>query len=448
MARSDEISVWDAAAAFGSLRPRFGLDQAAAALTQFPVECVAQTVLAQGTARQVIRRLEAVTPDLAGQLRKQSAVTRHLERIDSVAAGRTSCLEFLDEILKRIEISAWGIKGVAALCWYGDSADRDLGDVDVMVSSVADGFALAAELLAAGYDYDERELPWLKRDYDGTLYGQANLRSEPPGTRPNIDIHFGGYSVRHSGRLPVAVMPGSHGLSYYDMQSNLPMIVGNSAGDCWITVKDMNDLYLALSSTKELDWPPLLESLREVRLLEFFNQMLRMLRKTHALEPDTEELLARLTTLIGRPGEWPAPGPRRSMMRRSLATTLHAARLGLRRSPWDAVVQASTAARYYSGRLALRPRIGNRRTDFPRLNSWTCIRLVPVTLVAGKWNIAACPSAHTEEVIPGVHSDTVTVIHTPSGDLLKAARTVFAPTVYGKLDTHLVAAGAALAEVS
>lgn len=448
MARSDKISAWDAVAAFGSLRPRLELDQAAAMLTQLPIDDVAQTVLAQGTARQVVRRLEAVAPDLARQLREQPAVTRHLARIDGVAAGRASCLELLDEILKRIGISAWGIKGVAALRWYQDPADRDLGDVDVMVSSVVDGFALTAELLAAGYDYDERELPWLKRDYDGTLYGQANLRSEPPGARPNIDIHFGGYSVRHSGRLPVPVMPGSHGLSYYDMQSNLPMIVGNSAGDCWITVKDMNDLYLALSRTDELDWPPLLESLREVRLLEFFNQMLRMLPRTHALEPATEELLARLTPLIGRSREWPAPGPQRSTVRRSLTTTLHAARLGLRRSPWHALVQASTAARYYSGRLALRPRISNQRTDFPRLNNWTCIRLVPVTLVASKWNIAARPSTHTEDVIPGDHSDTVTVIHTPSGDLLKAASTVFVPTVYGKLDTHLVATGAGLAEAS
>src|SRR5262249_20226475 len=162
-----------------------------------------------------------------------------------------------------------GIKGLSARAWYPEPAMRDVGDIDLMVAAIDDAVRLAAGVRRLGYTFERKELPWLKRWPDADLvYGQFNLKAIKLYALPNIDIHFGGSSVRPCGPHRIAPRDRGPGLSYYTAQDNIPLLVGNAAGDHQITTKDLNDILRCLEG-EDVDWEHVCRELDDVALLPF-----------------------------------------------------------------------------------------------------------------------------------------------------------------------------------
>jgi hypothetical protein len=439
---SSDLTGAHAVAVLGSIKPTVPRERALATLCDYPADVAARELKLQGTSRHVLSIVATVAPEYAQRMGSDSVLSAHVERITAVAGGVDDCLALLGRIGRDVGITVWGIKGVSARRFYEEhDVVRDLTDVDVMVRTAEEGFALATALLDRGYWYDERELPWLKRDVDRTLYGQINLQYETPDEQPNVDIHFGGYSVRHCGLIPVTAPKAEAGLACYSMQDNIPVMVANAAGDHWVSMKDLNDLYIALTA-RDVDWETIDHQLRDVGLRAFFAHALALLRASHALDPATAELVdERLHAARARP-EWPRPGNQLSWQRRWAVTTIHATRLGRRQSAWRAAVCGVSAARYYRRPLHLRLRRGmpGVATRLPPLNNWTCARLVPAELVDRLWKLPPSPPGRfqTTDLIGGsTTGGGVVAIRTAAGDLLKSARTVFVPTVYYGVDRRL-----------
>jgi putative nucleotidyltransferase-like protein len=358
----------------------------------------------------------------------------------------------LDQAGRGLGICLFGIKGLAARDYYPDPSVRQLGDWDVYVESEQDAWALAGWLRRHDYSYYENELPWYKRELaDGWIYGQIMLRKQVRGADVLIDIHYGGYSVRHCALLRLgapALEPGWHTM---DRVRNTAVMVANAAGDQFITTKDLNDLALAVGD-QALDWPAIKQSLAGAGLQGFFNNMLRRLTELFDLSPAA----ARAASAAAFPGAgepmppfWqPDSGQRWSV------TVRHAYSHGRRSSLARGVIAGATAARYY--RANLRPRaVPRRRAPLPRARPWTCVRLVPLAVAmraGGTGGPTPSPGAGDgdaagTEVLGRAElsrSGAMQSVRTTAGELVEAAGELFLPTVYYKMSEALIRTGAAL----
>jgi hypothetical protein len=274
------------------------------------------------------------------------------------------------------------IKGGAVRPLYADTRERDIGDIDVAVDDVDDAWRLALWLRANGYEYADWELPWLKRDpAAGLLYGQIQLRKGTVEPALRIDIHFGGYSIRHCRRADVR-LPGS-GYQALSPAANLPCLLGNAAGDFLVRLKDVNDIGLMLESVPDADWEPALRSVRQHGLAGFWNELLDLVARTVALSPAGAETRRRLVLPGARPEHAPLGVP--SSRRRTIATTRDAYRWGRASGGVRSGVSAATNAfDYYRRRLALSVRPCRHRDDgalLDNIDTTTCVRLVPGSVV-------------------------------------------------------------------
>jgi hypothetical protein len=279
---------------------------------------------------------------------------------------------------------AWGaragvpvqeIKGLAISTLY-EPGCRDMNDIDVMVPNVDDAWALAAFLRADGYDYYEHELPWLKRWAGQWLYGQITMDTKRADDRIRIDIHFGGYCVRHCGLL----MPHlcSDAGRETPTTADALILLANNAHDACVRQKDLNDFYALLSRpTPSVDWPVFRAQSVAVGIAGYWTSFQRALRHCMRLDPATESTLE--SSLNPESGdEGVLPFGRYEWAHRRRIIIRHAAALG-RPNLISAALNAFSAYTQY--RRPRRVRVvrlfGSTGRCVRFLHARRCVRLVP-----------------------------------------------------------------------
>lgn len=280
-------------------------------------------------------------------------------------------------------IAAAGIKGYSAVALYERPADRDAGDIDVMVNTVDDAWRLVGWLRRRGYDWCQYELPWIKRAPDGHIYGQAAVWKWHGEIPARIDVHFGGYSVRHCRLVPCPVE--DRGLYRLDPLHNLPLLLGNAAGDFFVRLKDVNDIVLMLRTVAQEDWAPALEPVRAAGLGPFWNALLAEVLRTSDLSGYQRDLARRLR-FRGTPGEH-VPFGRQVWRARARATVADAYRAGRsERGAGTGLARAWSAYRYY--RRPLRTTVaatchhrGGAALLLDDLRHDVCVRLIPTSMI-------------------------------------------------------------------
>lgn len=423
----------------GTLAPNLDPQQAWHVLAGTASETVADVLQREKVCRRVVEQLSAVAPADASELR--AAAQSQLEWTAAVADGFERVVPVLERLADELQIPVWLIKGAAARRWYDRPELRDVSDIDIMVPDIRSAFALAQKLRRHGFSYEPQEIPWFKRDIvSGALYGQINLRFPADVGPPSVDIHFAGYSVRHCGFLPLPTgLSSEGGLSYFTHEQNLPLLIGNAAGDHRITTKDVNDLLITLGQ-RDLHWEHILDVLETAQLLGFFRCMLDRLVATAIPSPDVTEVVRDLLRR-SRP-EAPRPLPSFEDARRWAATTAHAWHIGRGESVARGVAWTVSAARYYAG--ALRPHLGRSSRPFRirSLDPATCVRLLPRAELEAL-RCAGPVSRDSPSVSrisgPGLEiGETLQVLPTESGDLVRVGDEVFVPTVWYRIDPNIL----------
>lgn len=414
-------------------------------LTDLPPGVVASALMVEKVTSLVLARLTAAGSPLAERLFDHPRFVTIRRRRDLLVRTDEEILGTVHERAVGLGLPVWGMKGLSARRRYPEPRLRDLGDLDLMVPGLDDAIRLTGELRELGYGFNRHEFPWIKRAPDsGHLYGQFNLHSRTPGRWPGIDLHFGGYSVRHCGLYRLPALDTTPGLSYLNVARNLPMMVANAAGDHRITTKDLNDLALAMDD-QQVDWPHLLEELDAVCLTGFFAALVDALRATPLGDTGPAGKLADLVSGIRR--ERPDPAGDWSNRRRWAATVAHSFAYGRRRSPGGAIVATLTAARYYARPLRLRAGYGIGTTRLPRPAGWRCVRLVPVELLGRalrRDDDVPLGDAFLDLGEAGQRlSEDCTVMSSPRGQFVRMPIGDFLPTVYYRLARPLVAVAAA-----
>jgi hypothetical protein len=378
-------------------------------------------------------------PDLqqvARQLAPHAAVARARQQTcDEVIAD-------LDAAGRELGFAVFGLKGLVSRTFYPDARLRDLGDTDVFLSTGDDAWRLARWIRERGWDYDERELPWFKGDpKTGAAYGQIRLTKSRDNCSHFVDIHYGGYSIRHCGLYRFSGLPGEPGWHLIPREQNLVATVANAAGDDFITLKDLNDLYFAWSDPS-LDIRQTYDHLRKLELARFFATMTKRLDELFDLSAlPSPERVVRTMTLKPEPSP-PLAAPVGRLRWR--VTVTHAFRTGKDQSIASGVVAAITAARYYSSRLRLHARSRSWRTlRLPPFNSRTCVRLVPVGLALRRLGaMAATPPSPVRLPAPQTQPiDGFQLLRAgriSSGYVLFAGDEAFIPTVYYDISRALL----------
>jgi hypothetical protein len=427
----------------GVLAPRVSERRSVDDLEALAVRDLAAALITEKVCHRVLDLLTRHGSGRVDELMMEVDFANHMTRLQRVAETRTAIQAALDTAGRALEVPVWAIKGLSARGWYSEPALRDVGDIDLMVAGVDEAWRLAAVVRGWGYTFERKELPWLKRWLDDeSLYGQINLKAVKLYALPNIDIHFGGYSVRHCGLHRLRPREVGSGLSCLGRQDNIPLLVGNAAGDHRITTKDVNDILRCLDGD-EVNWEEVFAELGRVALVPFFTVMLRRVKEactlTASQQEKVESMLAR-----SRP-EWPQPGVHRGWERRWLTTVTHAFRLGVRHSPRRAIAAALSACRYYWRplRLTVKGRRGWPPPRMPALNPWTCVRLVPVELMERLMTESDhAPLGPTRLRVTGPReaiSAELSVVRLREGDIVRSKIGDFVPTVHYTLDRRLMA---------
>lgn len=413
----------------------------AAAVATFDDEQLGSSVAKEKAATLAMRRLATIAPERLEGLRAVPELATRLARVESGRHQVPALCATLDDAARRLGIPIWTIKGMSAREWYPDPDLRDIGgDVDVMVPTVDDAVALTVLLRSSqGYDYSRQELPWLKATADGDIYGQVML-SHPDILVPKVDIHFGGYSVRHCGRIPLSGQAPAPGLHPFDPSGTLPHVLANSAGDYFVLAKDLNDVAAALGDER-IDWDAVLSTLDGVALTGHLGNILGEVIAFQTLD---ESLLAKARRLRARcPVERPGPAAvdywgESHWRRRWIGTSLHAFELGRRRSLKEGVRLGVSAARYYRTRFAVAVDKDAKPFNLRRLTSWECVRLVPADLALELVGPAQPPSGKEAHGAHEPLGKKIDIVRTSSGDLVCTPDTVFVPTLDYHLSENLV----------
>jgi hypothetical protein len=414
-------------------------------LYSLEIEQLSESIVREKVSSLLLRRLHEHRPELVEKLSRQPTLSKARARIEALVRHEGDVLSLIGREAEALGFPVWAVKGLAARPKYHDPGVRDLGDLDLMVAGVDEAIRLTDRLCSAGYEFHGQELPWIKRSLEtGVIYGQFSLKRGAPEQEPAIDLHFGGYSIRHCGLHRLGDGDRRPGLRYYSTQQNLPLIVGNAAGDHEITTKDLSDLAIAMTD-EAIDWPTVLEELDEVKLLGFFRRMVDQLEATPLRSSYLDSPLPPLLKDVRR--EVPAPHPSGSRRRRWAATVSHAFAVGARHSSARAAVTSLSAARYYWGDRTMSVRSGKGRAvpRLPKLTSWTCVRLVPATMLRRLHDTDS-------DVSPGPRfldvsgperqlSDELVAISSPIGDVVRSCLGDFLPAVF-----HLDVAPELLAE--
>lgn len=325
-------------------------------------------------------------------------------------------------------VAVHGIKGLTMRTLYQTPADRDIGDLDLMVRDVDDAWELASYFRSQGFDWCEYEWPWVKRDTrSGQLYGQFQVWRATGADYLRFDIHFGGYSVRHCRRSDWAgPVSGYHPA---DPAANLPCLLGNAAGDFLIRLKDVNDIVVMLRRGL-LDRDTVQTTVTRLGLERFWNTLLSRARALTALTSAEDAVLAVLSVREARAQRVPFGIPSRAA--RTFATAFDAARAGrddhgLR----EGVATGLSAFRYYASDLSVQVS-PCKHTRPPavvsRMSNSACVRLIPQRMLnpGGDSTTASARRAISgsellEEVIAAHHA------------FVEAGGERFVPTIFGRL---------------
>jgi hypothetical protein len=325
-----------------------------------------------------------------------------------------------------------GIKGLSTQRLYERPTHRDISDIDLMVQTADDAWRMAAWMRSHGWELSDGELPWLKRDSaDGRLYGQVRLVRHVEGDHVAVDVHFGGYSVRHCRLLPCELTePGLH---LWDPVQSLPLLLGNAAGDYVVLQKEVNDVTLLLQAGPDLRWDTLRQQVRAVGLERVWNAVLAQVLRSSALDAAATRLAGQVY-FRGVPAE-PMPFGERDGPRRTRATvfdTVRASR-GVRR-----LTRALGAYRYYSAHLELSAvatcgHNGGAATLLDDLRNDVCVRLVEPRLIqrlAPDGSDPGSPPSADDESQPIAGSTELRQVRRDGHTFLVAAGDTFATTVW------------------
>jgi hypothetical protein len=419
----------------GALAPAFDLDDALATLEGRPISWGVDLLSRHKARRIALARLEqadtghefaaslldAFRARIAPTLRRQESVAEIVHEVDGLAV--------------ELGIAVAGIKGLSARSMYDLPEQREVSDVDVHVAHETDAWKLTAGLRSRGFTFDEEELPWVKTvPATGHVYGQSRLGRviDEDGYRLYVDVHFGGYSVRHCGLIPLDAPSSPPGYSLVQLTPNLPLLVANAAGDCFVTVKDLNDLYLYLARA-DVDLDAAAEVLARAGLGEFLAWMIERLRAMFDLDPVRSAAADRLAAAATPERGLSLLGT--SWRRRWWLTVQHAARLDRAESLASAARATWSAATYYWKplRLHVDSRRRRRRVAAPDPDRWTCVRLVPVDVLATLDE--GSPHTSASNRVGSIEREPLAL---EDGDLVTAAGELFVPTSTYRLDRALV----------
>ncbi|GAA0513647.1 MULTISPECIES: nucleotidyltransferase family protein [Streptomyces] len=297
------------------------------------------------------------------------------------AAAQDAATGLLDRLGTELGIPVWGIKGLSSRADYPEPKLRELRDADVCVAGAEEALALADRLRRHGYRTDHGELPWIKQTTDRRPYGQYKLTG--PSGFAAVDIHFGpGYSTGHCGLLPLPA-PTEPGLRPLPQVANLRPMLGNSGGDVHITLKDVNDLWVAARTLGPAEVGALAADARTAVLGGHLADIARVVLEITRTDAGQREVLEALI----------AAGPRRAA-RPVVATGLMARTAPVRvlRTTGRAFGQAGAHTRSLPARagavlgalafyaLPTRPRVVPAPALSRRPAPWRCVRLVPLEL--------------------------------------------------------------------
>jgi hypothetical protein len=369
-----------------SVQPRWSTAVAIDAIHALGAE-IASDALGRSRCRSIILpRLREHTdlPVVAatiGAIAARAAKIREMHRV--LPANMTT----VSNVARSVGLPIWSIKGLAARSMYPDPSQRDFGDLDLFVADrqAASAFARVFQR-DLGYRINNEELPWLKYDdKEPLLYGQINLLAPEDTELLNVDFHFGDYSVRYNARLGLQGWP-SHsrewtgrepGLHELDRTLNLACVVNNAAGDHFVTGKDINDFLMAASSP-DVNWDLFKQIVQRASLGGFVQHIVRKAQAVSTMTDAQQDVFDRLSIRQRRAPRPPAAAP--SWRKRTIGTVLHAYDVGRPAGRRTALRMAAGAYRYY--RRPLRLRAVDRLSGSAEvpLNSWTCVRLVPLPL--------------------------------------------------------------------
>jgi len=368
-----------------------------------------------------------------------------LERAAARAAHIDPTVRLLDRISREHAIPIWGIKGLASRAASPDPQLRQLSDADIAVKSLEDAFYLADVLRRHGFVTDRWELPWFKHSLSGVPYGQYRLQG--PDGLLSVDIHFGpGYSAGHCGLIPIP-MPTQAGCHPLPVVANLGPMLGNSAGDAFITTKDVNDVWAAAAHLTASELDGLVCAARKVGFLGHLCEIARVTVELTSLEPASESIVKRLAAADGgKPGRRILASQNKPVKRgvraaRTARTAFEQAK-ELTGSSARAVVISATALAYYGVDLKVRVLPLPRRPS-PAPAPWRCVRLVPASLAA---EAPGSDQAWSGDAIgPDVDAAPVTGlierVDVDGGQLIRHGDAMFLPTVWYLLSKRLIQSG-------
>jgi Uncharacterised nucleotidyltransferase len=317
------------------------------------------------------------------------------------------------------------MKGLAAREWYPGDRRRDVGDADLWVPDAGTGWQVAGALRELGYDYETAELPWLKRDLDGTLFGQVKML-DPAGRSIAVDIHIGPYSVRYCGLVRFARSAAGEPWTPLSREDNLCAVVGNAAGDCFIDAKTVNDILACLAGPVDLAY--VARTLEAAGLAPFLAAVVEVATSACTLTGAERSALA---TLRGCASPEPLglaaePDPRLRVRLVQAHTADAAWRLTGDPELADRIAAQARAAYEAAKRYRL-VRVDRDRSFLPELNPWTCLRLAPQRVLRELFGqdmslrfpvTARAPLAAGLELLTG-----------PTGELVRFGGDVFVPTL-------------------
>lgn len=391
-----------------------GPHEAAAVVVRHKVGDIACTVAAE---------LGAASPHLATFAEE---ITRlRAEAVRSIATAADLLATLRDRLP---DVRALLMKGMAAREWYPTAYARDVGDVDLWTPTVDDAFRIVGVLRELGYDYETAELPWLKRDLDGTLIGQVKLLHE--NGRAAVDLHAGPYSIRYCGLIRFGRSAESRPWGTMSPEDNLCAVIGNIAGDCFIDAKTMNDVLLLLSPREggRLDLDYVAGTLAEAGLSEFTNALLDAITSACAVGDHQAAAMVRLRR--GSAAENLELAREPDAQRRVRAVVDHAEAVA-RRMTGDVHAarriagQARTA--YETPKRYQLVRLDEERSFLPELNPWTCLRLAPQRTLRDLFQrdvSLSFPVDRTTPLAPGLD-----LLAGRIGNLVRFGDDVFVPTL-------------------
>ena len=416
----------------GLLQPRVGRAESLAALAEVGPADAAQLLVRHKVGRiamAVATELAdgAGEPDAAGLRRLATEIGERRGHLDRSLATADEVLGALRDRLPDAHVLL--MKGLVARDRYPADRPRDVGDADLWTPDVDTGWRVAAALRDLGYEYETAELPWLKREMDGTLFGQIKLL-DPADRTIAVDIHMGPYSIRYCGLIRFVASADQPPWGPLTREDNLCGVIGNVAGDCFIDAKTINDVVTALTPDRgyRMDLAYVAERLAEAGLSGFVNALVDVTASVCALREEQVAALSalRVDTEPEQIGLTATPDPDR----RVRLVTDHAREMGhrLTNDPAAAAHIADEArSAYQTAKRYRMVRLDPQRSFLPELNPWTCLRLAPQPMLHELFQRTLSlpfPVQRTTALAHGLDR-----IESRMGDLVRFGDDVFVPTL-------------------